>query len=236
MDRTSGILRQIRRQWSPYRVYAEIYNDNIFAEDINARTATTVAALDRLYFWLDDPTTTEAADAYGSAFPNVGRFDFETHRMYALFQDPNRLDARGERIWDGSTLCVQTWSLASWLMSGPESFVIDGVTYATGSDNGPYHETYTLTGGRDGAQTLFAEFQLRGSSMEVNQQVYGRPWLNGQGVSLATVVRATGTWKDATDLRIAASDRPDREENEFMVDVWRGYGGERIRHPVRTFG
>lgn len=220
MDRARGIVRNIRRQWSPYRVFSQIYNDNFFAEDPALRTVTTIQALDRLYFWLDDPITTEADTQFDSVF--LGASDYETRRMYALYEDPDRRDATGNRVWNGSTLCVQSWALSSLYLA----------TTVHGVDVGPYHESYVLTGGKATAQTLLAEYQLDGSNMALNQQALQRPWLNGAGVVLGTVVAATGTWAGATDLRVTISDRVGAEPNEFVVDVWRGLGGERIRHPV----
>lgn len=210
MDRRAGILRNIRRQWSPHRVYSQIYQDRVFVDNPADRRATTVEVLDRYYFLLSDAGTVQQADPYVNVhFPSAT--DYESYRAYRLFRDLDNVDEVGQRIWDGAVLSVSGWKAQS-------------LWYAP-SGEPTFDEAFVMT--RPGA-TLNARYSL------TNLSVFpGRPPYVGHDiVTMATVETATGGWQDATDLRISPSDRLDRAEDEFVLYVWRGWGGERFRYPV----
>jgi hypothetical protein len=211
MDRRAGILRNIRRQWSPHRVYSQIYQDRVIVDDPADRRATQVELLDRYYFLLSDPGTVQQADTYAN--PYFGTPSYESHRVYRLFRDLDNVNEIGERIWDGTKLFVSGWTVTSlWY------------TETTGTPPPVFDEAFVLT--RAGA-TLNARYSL------TNRGLPSRPPYVGHDiVTLATVETATGGWRGATDLRVSPSDRVDAANDEFVVYVWRGWGGERFRYPV----
>jgi hypothetical protein len=216
MDRRAAIIRNIRRQWSPHRVWSQIYQDRVSADDPSQQRSTVVEVLDRYYFLLTDPAAVQQATTYANThFPAAP--NYESYRLYRLYRDLENVDELGQRIWDGTTLFVSGWAVTS-------PFYAETV----GTPPPVFDESYVLT--RTGA-TLNARYSLTNASLGA---VYpGRPPYVGHDlVTLATVETATGGWEGATDLRISPSDRFDREDGEFVLYVWRGWGGERFQYPV----
>ena len=227
MERRTGILRNIRRQWSPYRVYSDAMNDHTYASGVKRKTAVEI--LDKYYFFVgaplaeaaalyegDDPEDSDATvvrlwDPNAMPFGPYTLFT-ESHRIYRAYGDLGRLDATGNPVWDGSTLAVTGWCVRSPFHETSQR----------------YHETTVLTQSNN-LQTLIAQYDRNGSP---NYGGYPfRPWVNAD-TTFATVLNATGTWKGATNLVIRTSDRPFPEQGEHVAYVWRGYGGQRPSNPL----
>lgn len=223
MERRAAILRNIRRQWSPHRVWSQIYQDRVVADDPTQLRSTLVEVLDRYYFLLDDSfrgTTipVQQASLYANlSYPTVT--NYESYRVYPLYRDLLDVNNLGERIWDGTLLFVSGWAVTSPYYQ-----------FSSGTPPPIFDEAFVMA--RPGA-TLNARYSL--TNMSLGAVYPGRPPFVGHDlVTLATVETATGGWEGATDLRISPSDRPDREDGEFVLYVWRGWGGERFRYPVQA--
>jgi hypothetical protein len=248
MERRAGILRTIRRQWSPYRVYPDNINDHVYAEE-GVQRKTAIELLDKFYFFVEYPIAEGGALYDGesvleTAGPDAPPLEdtvfrlwdpltnpdgprtlqIESHRLYAAIEDVSQTDDAGNIFWDGSTLSVSGWSVLSPYHRGVSRF----------------HETMILTRGNN-LQTLVAQHDRNGTPYVVGDFEVFKPWVNAgvnigrlSGVQFATVLTATGSWQGATNLVIARSDRPSPFRDEFVAYVWRGYGGERPRNPIGT--
>jgi hypothetical protein len=219
MDRRSGFLRTIRRQWSPYRIYSDSINDRIYSQ-AGVQRNTQVEVLDKYYFFLaDDTTNVEAVFPYPGliTFGGVSVPDTESHRIYRIYRDLDRVNEVGERIWDGSTLAVSTWSVSSYYHP----------TYLR------FHDTFVLTKGNN-IQNLVAQNNRNGGPFigdSSSPLTTAKPWVNGS-ITLATTLAASGSWAGSTNVLIMETDRPQQSRDEYVIYVWRGYGGQRPDNPI----
>lgn len=227
MERRTGILRNIRRQWSPYRVYSDAMNDHTFASGVKRKTEVEI--LDKYYFFVEAPLGEAAAlyegddqedpdatvlrlwDPVTNPFGPIG-LHMESHRIYRAYSDLGQLDATGEPLWDGSTLSVTGWAVRSPFHETALRF----------------HETAVLTRSNN-LQTLIAQYDRNGNPYWAGAVF--RPWVNAD-TTFGTVLAATGTWRGATNLVVRTSDRPFPEAGEYVAYVWRGYGGQRPSNPL----
>jgi len=247
MDRRAGLLRTIRRQWSPYRVYADNFSDHVYG-GAGVQHKTAVEVLDKFYFFVEYPIAEGGALYDGESVVDEAEPDappladtifrlwdpitnpagprtlqMESHRIYAAVDDLSQTDSEGNIFWDGSTMSVSGWSVLSPYHASVSRF----------------HETMVLTRGAN-QQTLVAQHDRNGTPYVVGDFEVFKPWVNAgvtfgslSGVQFATVLSATGSWSGATNLVIARSDRPFPYRDEFVAYVWRGYGGQRPGNPVR---
>jgi hypothetical protein len=244
-DRASGVIRSLRRAWTPYRPFQDIYRDrqnatlrttildtgfgvDLISVDPNCQggpcvppVRTPIEVLGRYYFSSEDAGSIET----GFAMPGLGGGnDYEYHRFYRLFADPDARTPTGEIDWNGTSMYITGMSQNSLLVD------LDL----------PFHETLVITLSDNRAFGTGDFRDYRGS--DNRQSIIAQSDRIGFG-SLATpfvnflrndylVLNSCGTWANATNVIVTASDRPFAPMGEYVVYIWRGYGGERPTNPT----
>jgi hypothetical protein len=246
-DRASAMIRSLRRAWTPYRSFQDIYRDrqnatlrttildtgfgvDLISVDPNCQggpcvppVRTPIELVGKYYFI----STEEESIETGFAEPGLGgEDDYEYHRFYRLVFNPEARTPLGEIDWNGTSLYItgvkQNSLLVDMDMPFHETLTItlsDNRAFGTGD--------FRLYRGSDNRQTLIAESHRLGLGSSAT------PFVNFLRNDYL-VLQSNGGWANATNVVVTTSDRPFAPMGEFVVYILRGYGGERPVNPPVT--
>jgi hypothetical protein len=243
-QRTSGVIRSLRRSWTPYRVYQDTYRDrqnavlsttvldtgfgvDLISVSPNCQggpcvppVKTPVEVLDRYYYRTGDEVSVVSGFPMDGIDPDT---DYEYHLMYRATTNPDRVTPTGEVDWEGSSIYITGVAARSDLYQADV----------------PFNETMTLTVSTtrrfaiefeedpvfDNIQTIVAQSNRLGLGTldQPVVDIFRKDYV---------VLAATGTWTGATNVINTVSDRPFAPSDERVVYIWRGYGGERPANPL----